>query len=97
MVRPVAADTGGAIVGEVRADLFWGTGDAGELAGHMKQPGRLWLGPKRRAAARLLKTSGGAPTHRPGRLANATASARHRRPASTAGRRLLAANHSSDE
>ncbi|HCF1395751.1 TPA: MltA domain-containing protein, partial [Pseudomonas aeruginosa] len=45
VVRPVAAqDTGGAIVGEVRADLFWGTGDAaGELAGHMKQPGRLWL------------------------------------------------------
>ncbi len=43
--RPVAAqDTGGAIRGEVRADLFWGTGDAaGELAGHMKQPGRLWL------------------------------------------------------
>ncbi|MCR3781762.1 murein transglycosylase A, partial [Pseudomonas aeruginosa] len=37
VVRPVAAqDTGGAIVGEVRADLFWGTGDAaGELAGHM--------------------------------------------------------------
>lgn len=45
LVRPVAAqDTGGAIVGEVRADLFWGTGDAaGELAGHMKQPGQLWL------------------------------------------------------
>ncbi|WP_448681452.1 murein transglycosylase A [Pseudomonas nicosulfuronedens] len=45
VVRPVAAqDTGGAIVGEVRADLFWGTGDAaGELAGHMKQDGQLWL------------------------------------------------------
>ncbi|WIF65347.1 murein transglycosylase A [Metapseudomonas otitidis] len=45
VTRPVAAqDTGGAIVGEVRADLFWGTGDeAGELAGHMKQDGRLWL------------------------------------------------------
>jgi len=43
--RPVAAqDTGGAISGEVRADLFWGTGDAaGELAGSMKQQGRLWL------------------------------------------------------
>ena len=35
LVRPVAAqDTGGAIVGEIRADLFWGTGDAaGDLAG----------------------------------------------------------------
>ncbi|MBD1586313.1 murein transglycosylase A [Pseudomonas sp. C2L12B] len=43
--RPVAAqDTGGAIAGEVRADLFWGTGDAaGELAGNMKQRGQLWL------------------------------------------------------
>lgn len=43
--RPVAAqDTGGAINGEVRADLFWGTGTAaGELAGSMKQQGRLWL------------------------------------------------------
>jgi membrane-bound lytic murein transglycosylase A len=49
LVRPVAAqDTGGAITGEVRADLFWGTGDAaGELAGHMKQKGTIWmLGPK---------------------------------------------------
>nr|WP_266159106.1 MltA domain-containing protein [Dyella silvatica] len=43
--RPVAAqDTGGAIAGTVRADLFLGTGDsAGELAGRMKQAGRLWL------------------------------------------------------
>jgi len=52
LVRPVAAqDTGGAITGEVRADLFWGTGDAaGELAGHMKQTGSLWmLWPKGRA------------------------------------------------
>lgn len=45
VIRPVAAqDTGGAITGEVRADLFWGTGDnAGELAGHMKQDGRIWM------------------------------------------------------
>ncbi len=45
LARPVAAqDTGGAISGEVRADLFWGTGEAaGELAGAMKQPGQLWL------------------------------------------------------
>ncbi|HEY9132953.1 MAG TPA: MltA domain-containing protein [Dyella sp.] len=45
LARPVAAqDTGGAIVGNVRADMFFGTGHAaGELAGAMKQPGRLWL------------------------------------------------------
>jgi membrane-bound lytic murein transglycosylase A len=45
LVRPVAAqDTGGAIAGEVRADLFWGTGDeAGKLAGDMKQKGNVWL------------------------------------------------------
>ena len=45
VVRPVAAqDTGGAIAGEVRADLFWGTGDAaGQLAGDMKQKGAIWL------------------------------------------------------
>ncbi|GLS03888.1 membrane-bound lytic murein transglycosylase A [Chitiniphilus shinanonensis] len=39
-----AQDTGGAIAGRVRADFFWGKGDAaGELAGRMKQDGRLWL------------------------------------------------------
>lgn len=45
VVRPVAAqDTGGAIAGEVRADLFWGTGDAaGKLAGDMKQKGFIWM------------------------------------------------------
>ncbi|MBA1231976.1 transglycosylase [Pseudomonas viridiflava] len=45
IVRPVAAqDTGGAIAGEVRADLFWGTGEeAGKLAGDMKQKGNIWL------------------------------------------------------
>lgn len=45
VVRPVGAqDTGGAITGEVRADLFWGTGpEAGELAGNMKQQGQIWL------------------------------------------------------
>ena len=43
--RPVAAqDTGGAITGEVRADLFWGTGEAaGQLAGDMKQQGQIWM------------------------------------------------------
>ncbi len=38
----VAQDTGGAIKGANRADLFWGTGDvAGESAGRMYRQGRL--------------------------------------------------------
>lgn len=37
-------DTGKAIVGGVRADYYWGSGDsAGELAGRMKQDGKMWL------------------------------------------------------
>ena len=40
----MAQDTGGAIRGIVRADLFWGFGDAaGESAGRMRQQGRMWL------------------------------------------------------
>jgi membrane-bound lytic murein transglycosylase A len=40
----LAQDTGGAIRGAVRADFFWGSGDAaGELAGKMKQKGRAWV------------------------------------------------------
>jgi membrane-bound lytic murein transglycosylase A len=40
----MAQDTGGAIRGAVRADLFWGSGpEAGEQAGRMKQPARLWI------------------------------------------------------
>ena len=40
----VAQDTGSAIVGAVRADLFMGTGgQAGELAGRMKQSLRMWV------------------------------------------------------
>jgi membrane-bound lytic murein transglycosylase A len=39
-----AQDTGGAIKGPVRADLFIGRGtEAGRLAGEMKQPGRLYV------------------------------------------------------
>ena len=39
----VAQDTGGAIAGGVRADFFWGFGDAaGNLAGKMRQSGRMW-------------------------------------------------------
>ena len=37
-------DTGGAIRGPVRGDVFWGTGAAaGEIAGRMKDRGRYWL------------------------------------------------------
>jgi membrane-bound lytic murein transglycosylase A len=40
----IAQDTGKAIVGGVRADYYWGSGDAaGELAGRMKQDGKMWL------------------------------------------------------
>jgi membrane-bound lytic murein transglycosylase A len=40
----MAQDTGGAIKGRVRGDFFWGMGDqAGEQAGRMKQPVKLWV------------------------------------------------------
>jgi membrane-bound lytic murein transglycosylase A len=40
----VAQDTGGAIAGAVRADFYWGFGDAaGNLAGKMRQSGRMWV------------------------------------------------------
>jgi len=40
----MAQDTGGAIRGGVRADFFWGFGNAaGERAGRMKQRGRMWV------------------------------------------------------
>jgi membrane-bound lytic murein transglycosylase A len=40
----VAQDTGGAINGAVRADFYWGFGDAaGSQAGRMKQQGRMWV------------------------------------------------------
>ena len=40
----VAQDTGGAIAGGVRADFFWGFGDAaGNQAGKMRQSGRMWV------------------------------------------------------
>jgi len=39
-----AQDTGGAISGAARADLFWGRGQAAEeYAGRMKQPGKLYV------------------------------------------------------
>jgi len=40
----VAQDTGGAIAGGVRADFFWGFGDAaGAQAGKMRQSGKMWV------------------------------------------------------
>ena len=40
----IAQDTGGAIAGGVRADFYWGFGDAaGNLAGKMRQSGRMWV------------------------------------------------------
>jgi membrane-bound lytic murein transglycosylase A len=40
----MAQDTGGAIIGAVRADLFWGWGeDAETQAGRTRQPLRMWV------------------------------------------------------
>lgn len=40
----LAQDTGGAIRGAVRADFFWGYGEAAAAqAGRMKQQGRMWV------------------------------------------------------
>lgn len=48
----VAQDTGGAIKGPIRGDVFWGSGDAAALAaGLMKQEGRWFMLLPRTAAA----------------------------------------------
>lgn len=40
----VAQDTGGAIKGIVRGDVYWGSGEqAAYIAGHMKSQGQYWL------------------------------------------------------
>jgi len=50
----VAQDTGGAIRGPVRGDVFWGHGEeAAAVAGRMKHPGRLWALLPKALAARL--------------------------------------------
>lgn len=50
----VAQDTGGAIRGVVRGDVFFGAGPRAEYrAGHMKHPGRLFLLLPRAIAARV--------------------------------------------
>jgi len=59
----VAQDTGGAIKGPARADVFWGFGhDAESIAGRMKSTGRLYvLLPKPLAAHILPHTEYGPP------------------------------------
>jgi membrane-bound lytic murein transglycosylase A len=40
----IAQDTGGAIKGAIRGDVYWGAGEeAGFIAGHMQSPGRYWI------------------------------------------------------
>ena len=54
----IAQDTGGAIKGKVRGDVFWGGGDKATLiAGHMKNEGHYWLLLPRQALSRLEKNS----------------------------------------
>ena len=55
----IAQDTGSAITGPVRGDLFWGYGRyAREAAGRMKSPGRMFLLLPKSAARRTLLHSG---------------------------------------
>jgi membrane-bound lytic murein transglycosylase A len=50
----IAQDTGGAIKGPVRGDIYFGTGPAaGERAGTMNAPGRLWVLLPRAVAERM--------------------------------------------
>ncbi len=52
----VAQDTGTAIKGHARGDVFWGAGaEAALTAGHMKSPGRMIVLLPRALAKRLLK------------------------------------------
>lgn len=54
----IAQDTGGAIKGAVRGDVFFGTGEAAlEYAGRMKQKGRYYLFLPRAVAERRESTS----------------------------------------
>jgi len=53
----IAQDTGGAIKGPVRGDLFWGDGKAAaESAGAMNARGRYWLLLPKAVAERLVQT-----------------------------------------
>ncbi len=51
----IAQDTGTAIKGHARGDVFWGAGEQAALtAGHMKSPGRMIVLLPRELAERLL-------------------------------------------
>lgn len=51
----VAQDTGGAIRGPVRGDVFWGAGaKAAQTAGHMNSEGRMYILVPRAVAARAI-------------------------------------------
>jgi membrane-bound lytic murein transglycosylase A len=53
----IAQDTGGAIRGAVRGDVFWGAGkEATYIAGNMKNEGHYWLLLPRHRVAELPKT-----------------------------------------
>ena len=53
----VAQDTGGAIRGAVRGDIFWGAGSEAEwLAGHMQFKGRYWMLLPKGASASLVNS-----------------------------------------
>lgn len=50
----IAQDTGGAIKGKIRGDVFWGGGDkATQIAGHMKNSGHYWLLLPRHTVSRI--------------------------------------------
>lgn len=55
----IAQDTGGAIRGMVRGDVYWGAGDRAEnIAGKMRNQGQYWfLVPKHVALIKTVKTS----------------------------------------
>jgi membrane-bound lytic murein transglycosylase A len=63
----VAQDSGGAIRGPLRGDVFWGPGDEAEIvAGHMRHPGRLWLllpRPLAEAAIRATRAAAETPAY----------------------------------
>lgn len=52
----IAQDTGSAIKGAIRGDIYWGSGkDAGDAAGKMQQPGKLFLLLPKRLAAKYQR------------------------------------------
>jgi membrane-bound lytic murein transglycosylase A len=54
----IAQDTGGAINGLMRGDIYWGSGkEAAYLGEHMKNEGHYWLLLPKRAFDRLVVES----------------------------------------